>query len=37
MCRGRGIIVPDPVAFCGRRQFSVGDIHGYVLALTEPV
>jgi len=29
------IIVQDPIEFAGRRQFSVGDINGYMLAVTE--
>lgn len=29
------IIVQDLVEFAGRRQFSVGDINGYVLAISE--
>ncbi|MCD6520078.1 MAG: VOC family protein [Anaerolineae bacterium] len=30
------IIVQEPVTFGGRRQFSVGDPNGYVLAFSEP-
>jgi len=29
------IIVQDLVEFAGRRQFSVGDINGYMLAISE--
>lgn len=36
-CLERGaLIVQDVVEFGGRKQFSVGDLNGYVIAFSEP-